>query len=231
MKTSHCFHRLPITRNSSPTSHAATSRLAAFTLIELLTVIAIIGILAAIIIPVAGRVRETAWSARCISNLRETGTLTRLYSEENRGRLPKFSADPFPVQLWKYVYPGSITMDSSAEIPSILANTLFECPAATKEKSPPFTYVRSYGMNPYLVPTHPDRNSGVPVNLVEVPSQAALYADVKNSSTLKPGTCNPRHDDKMHVVFADGHVARIKPTPEMTKSGAETTLLFWTGTP
>lgn len=42
-----------------------------FTLIELLTVIAIIGILAAIIIPTVGKVRESARTAQCASNLRQ----------------------------------------------------------------------------------------------------------------------------------------------------------------
>ncbi|MEZ0218082.1 MAG: type II secretion system protein, partial [Rariglobus sp.] len=37
----------------------------AFTLIELLTVIAIIGVLAAILIPTVGRVRESAKSSTC----------------------------------------------------------------------------------------------------------------------------------------------------------------------
>jgi prepilin-type N-terminal cleavage/methylation domain-containing protein len=42
-----------------------------FTLIELLTVIAIIGILAAILIPTVGRVREHAKRAKCMSNVRQ----------------------------------------------------------------------------------------------------------------------------------------------------------------
>ena len=42
-----------------------------FTLIELLTVIAIIGILAAILIPTVGRVREQARRAKCLSNVRQ----------------------------------------------------------------------------------------------------------------------------------------------------------------
>ena len=42
-----------------------------FTLIELLTVIAIIGILAAILIPTVSRVREQAKRAKCMSNVRQ----------------------------------------------------------------------------------------------------------------------------------------------------------------
>ena len=42
-----------------------------FTLIELLTVIAIIGILAAILIPTVGKVREHAKRAKCTSNVRQ----------------------------------------------------------------------------------------------------------------------------------------------------------------
>ncbi|MDB4474831.1 prepilin-type N-terminal cleavage/methylation domain-containing protein, partial [Opitutaceae bacterium] len=44
---------------------------AGFSLIELLTVIAILGILAAIIIPTVGKARETAQRAVDANNLRE----------------------------------------------------------------------------------------------------------------------------------------------------------------
>jgi prepilin-type N-terminal cleavage/methylation domain-containing protein/prepilin-type processing-associated H-X9-DG protein len=60
----------------------------AFTLIELLTVIAIIGILAAILIPVVGRVRESARSSNCRSNLRQIGAQLALYANDNRNKLP-----------------------------------------------------------------------------------------------------------------------------------------------
>ncbi len=64
----------------------------AFTLIELLTVIAIIGILAAIIIPTVGKVRNTAQSARCVSNLRQIGQHITLYAGDNKGQLPDLRA-------------------------------------------------------------------------------------------------------------------------------------------
>ena len=56
-----------------------------FTLIELLTVIAIIGILAAILIPVTGAVRERGRRAVCISNVRQQVLTMQLYSEDNDG--------------------------------------------------------------------------------------------------------------------------------------------------
>jgi prepilin-type N-terminal cleavage/methylation domain-containing protein/prepilin-type processing-associated H-X9-DG protein len=60
----------------------------AFTLIELLTVIAIIGILAAILIPSIGAVRKSARSSQCVSNLRQIGIAFPLYAADNRGYWP-----------------------------------------------------------------------------------------------------------------------------------------------
>lgn len=60
----------------------------AFTLIELLTVIAIIGILAAILIPTVGAVRKRATKAQCSSNLHQMGMAVNLYRNDNKGLLP-----------------------------------------------------------------------------------------------------------------------------------------------
>jgi prepilin-type N-terminal cleavage/methylation domain-containing protein len=59
-----------------------------FTLIELLTVIAIIGILAAIIIPTVGKVRETARRSVDSSNLRQIGQASLIFASDNRDALP-----------------------------------------------------------------------------------------------------------------------------------------------
>jgi prepilin-type N-terminal cleavage/methylation domain-containing protein len=64
-----------------------------FTLIELLTVIAIIGILAAIIIPTVSKVRETAQRTVDANNLREIGKAAMIFAAENNDRLP----DPLAV--------------------------------------------------------------------------------------------------------------------------------------
>lgn len=59
-----------------------------FTLIELLTVIAIIGILAAIVIPTVGSVREKAQRAVDANNLREIAKAAMIYASDNKDRLP-----------------------------------------------------------------------------------------------------------------------------------------------
>jgi len=63
-----------------------------FTLVELLTVIAIIAILAAIIFPVAGTVRENARRGRCTSNLSQIFVALETYKQDFNAYPPVLGA-------------------------------------------------------------------------------------------------------------------------------------------
>ncbi|NSW54595.1 MAG: DUF1559 domain-containing protein [Armatimonadetes bacterium] len=56
-----------------------------FTLVEILVVIAIIAVLAAILFPVFSRVRENARKTNCLSNLNQVGVAMRAYSSDYGG--------------------------------------------------------------------------------------------------------------------------------------------------
>jgi len=66
----------------------------AFTLVELLVVITIISILAALLMPALARVMETARQTACMNNLRQCGMFTQEYTDQYAGYFP--SGEPPP---------------------------------------------------------------------------------------------------------------------------------------
>lgn len=63
-------------------------RLSAFTLIELLTVIAVIGVLAGLLLPALSGAREKGRRVACASNLRQIGIAIMSYASDNQNHTP-----------------------------------------------------------------------------------------------------------------------------------------------
>lgn len=190
-----------------------------FTLIELLTVIAIIGILAAILIPVVGRVRQSARTSQCAGNLRGLGIAALMFAGDNQQRLPRpyvatdptTSSDPNKVRsTWERRMVTYLGANSEAEV-----RRRYICPAANPW--PSLTNDMTYAMSRFL------RVSSIDHRISKIPQPLVLMADIPtigwnevlpwNSSTYTYAQRVPmfRHGDKQNAVFTDGHVESMHP--------------------
>jgi len=92
-----------------------TWRRAGFTLVELLVVLAVIAILAAILFPVFAQAREKARQIACLSNMRQAGLAFAMYATDYDGLYP-YAVDPADrgtPQIWN-AFP-----DFKAQIPTL----------------------------------------------------------------------------------------------------------------
>ncbi|HEY1787621.1 MAG TPA: prepilin-type N-terminal cleavage/methylation domain-containing protein, partial [Verrucomicrobiae bacterium] len=97
----------------------------AFTLIELLIVIAIIAILAALLLPVLGQAKQRAWGVQCVSNLRQIGVGMKMFADDNGELYPESGADIY----WNAIDPATGKASWMQQIYSYTMNTnLYNCP-------------------------------------------------------------------------------------------------------
>ncbi|CAM3049223.1 type II secretion system protein [Rariglobus hedericola] len=196
-----------------------------FTLIELLAVICIITILAALVLPLLGRMQAKAKATTCTSNLRQMGASFRLYAADNQGFLPAVSkntnADPAKGSLntlghWQVeISPYSARTFTQNIQGAKNANDLYvQCPEFTVTDANVVS--RGYGMNDLLTSrgmvkalttssnsSNYSYNFRVRVAEVVEPSRTLLVVD----SDSAVASLAPRHFERGHCVFVDGHVA------------------------
>lgn len=148
----------------------------AFTLVELLTVIAIIGVLAAILIPVIGKVRSSARDAVCLSNLRQIGTAITLYTSEH----PYFP--PGATKSGALGYEGITGYWTTVLAPyfstsgTSSARAWYDCPSKAFKTATP---ANSYSCNRNLMPDnqYSGPNPLVRIEKVTRPSQVVIVMD------------------------------------------------------
>lgn len=121
-----------------------------FTLIEVLTVVAIIGVLAAIIISTVSGVRAKARGAVCMSNMRQIAAAMQLYANDNQRHLPGpiyhrqgpyYNIDHrrLPMRLGSYLDAPKATTYSTAQAVMAYAG-VFGCPAWEAASAPDTIY-------------------------------------------------------------------------------------------
>ena len=218
----------------------------AFTLIELLIVIAIVATLAAIVLPVYGSVQMTSRRTQSMSNLRQLTTGTLAYSGDHNGNLPQqgdattwASAATNTAaendQWYNTVltnYANSPSVSDYAKNPAAFyqKGSLFYVPAApyssTKLAAPQF----AVAFNSKL---ETSGYTNVSLQMIQAPTETVLYLETgvlgeKPLTGQKAYTAQPysyasraaaRYGGKMILTFCDGHADAFTATDIVSSSG------------
>jgi prepilin-type N-terminal cleavage/methylation domain-containing protein/prepilin-type processing-associated H-X9-DG protein len=132
----------------------------AFTLLELLIVIAIIAILAALLLPVLSSAKARSQQIGCLNNLKQLALCSVMYAADNEGKLvqnvPLVGFIPGGTNTW---VAGNMKNSLEATNANLIRQSklfpyasqvgLFHCPSDVVQSSP-VSHVRSYSMNGWM---------------------------------------------------------------------------------
>jgi prepilin-type N-terminal cleavage/methylation domain-containing protein len=184
-----------------------------FTLVELLVVMAVIGILASMILGALSVAKEKAKSISCKNNLKQIGLGMNLYINDYNGAYPTARWGVAPRVRWQNSIGSNIggsaldpSQESDAAGTNVITNNIFKCPAVEKsryqldpvifpgKKREDYLRTGSYGYNwATFGPFHLDNTviRKYPINVQRIPQPAStiLAADSfgdKNKSENRP---------------------------------------------
>lgn len=201
----------------------------AFSLVEIIVVITVLGILAAILIPVVARARSSAQATHCVSNLQQLGRAFALHAQEHGGVLPA-PVDPAaggtPWYAAIHAYAGVAWNGDVTRIGSVFLCPAWEAEAANVPASTNIGYSMSA-----MLGSAPSLTRPVAISSIQHPSRAVLVLEMSGTDSIvfPRGATEPqdfgagyieafgaqgcdRHDGSANYLFVDGHVGRLTPT-------------------
>ncbi|MCC5843439.1 MAG: prepilin-type N-terminal cleavage/methylation domain-containing protein [Verrucomicrobia bacterium] len=180
----------------------------AFTLIEMLVVIAILALLAALIIPSISRAMDSAQARKCMSNLRNINLAHQMYMTENNGRIV-YGRGHGGQQFYDDLEPYLISVTAQGKLPE----GIWRCPSTTE--LPPGNTRSHFGKNGYINETT-DPGSDPTTRgwtLLMIPNPAEIFAF--GESTFREirnyGHIATRHRGRANMSYFDGSIRAVDP--------------------
>jgi len=184
--------------------------LAGFTLVELLVVIALIGMLAALLLPALGRAKEKGQFATCLNNLRQVNFALHLYADENADFLPVLpSPNPYPNGVgafYKQLVKGYLGLNG----PASPSERVFACPSDRVLQTQSGHAYTSYTFNGFEVgPKAIPRITGQRLSAIRNPTKAVMAGEWPAffGGSWHPVVNEDYPEAKDVLAFVDGHVA------------------------